>query len=212
MKRPITLAAGCLAVLTPDVASAALELRFGQPELQPGAPGMYEVDVYATPVGNDNDDEQLFAYDVGFLFVRSAPSSQPPAFSFAAPYAEKPADSFVFGDRPVDFRVASSPAPGPDRFLLSVEAQTTEDFPDVTGPVKIARVLVEASGAVPDTFYYLRFDPALTQFLSGDPTRVDSNIEVNTDDQVVFFPEPSAGVLTLGAAALVLRRRRRAVR
>ena len=212
MTRTAALTPALVVCLLPGVADAAVTVFFDPEVVIAGElSSTVGIDVYLEGVGAE-DDEQLIAYDIGFRLAATLPESQS-TFSFVEPYAEKPADNFVFGDRPVSFEVLTgAPVPaGPAFFLLSVEALGADDLPDISSPVKIARVLIETTGSNPAALYYLHVDPALTSFGSGDPDRVFTEIEADTSDRVaIFLPEPSAaGLLLAGAAVALCRRRRR---
>ena len=211
MLRPVpVLLCGAL-WLAPSFASAAIMLRGEDAGFLPGQRQLV-LNIFAEAVPGDTENEMLFAYDIGFVLARASGGSTDPV-RFAPPYAIKPsAEQFVFGDQPADFLIASSPAPTGTRFLLNVINNGTV-LPDITSdPKKVAQVVIEVPGDFLPGLYEVRYDPELTAFGSGDPTRLDPAITtVLTDGAlIVYVPEPAAPLL-LGAAGLLALRRRRIV-
>jgi hypothetical protein len=200
-----------LMFLAPAAARAALQLSFDGATRH--ANNTFTVEVVAYPT--DLEDEQLAVFDIGFILE---PLDRPAAqrvLSFAPPYATRPANGFVFGDDPAAFVVPSNPGPGPGWFLLNVEAGTGTALPGITGPVRLATLHI---GIGPDELrlgdrYRLRFDERFTVFSSGDPTRLDTNIQYTISTApdsglIALIPEPSVAGLMLAGAALALCRRR----
>ena len=213
MIRSALLGVAALTCLAPAVARAALQVRFEQLEVMPGSPGTYEVDVFAVPT--DNEDEQLAVYEIGFLLEPINPSPGQGALSFAPPYATRPAEGFVFGDDPATFVVRTTvpPGAGPGWFLINVEAAPGTALRDITGPVKLATVHVAFDPGAwrPGRGYHVRIDEETTGFGSGDPRRLDPTITYVAEDMVMVVPEPSAAAVLGLAGVAALGRRRRAV-
>ena len=207
MNRAAVFGIGCVLAALPSIASGAIRLRGEDKQVVPGVPQTVTLDIFAEGIG-DAENEQLFAYDIGFLLNRASGGTLGEV-SFAPPYATKP-DNFVFGDQPTDFLVAGSPAPTPTSFLLNVINNGTV-LPDITTtPVKVARVVVNIPAGVLPGVYNVTYSSDLTAFGSGDPTRENPAINTALTDMATIevVPEPaSLGLLAVGGL-LALRRRR----
>ena len=213
MNRAAVISFGMVLAVLPSLASAKIQLRGEAKSIT--APGTYTMAIFAEPT--DNENEQLAVYDLGFLLgsVGGAPVDN---VRFVPPYASRPAEGFVYGAGAATYNVPTtvSPPPGPRNFLLNVEAGTGTPLVDIVGPVKLAEVVFEVTAAAlttPGAQYRVTFDPNLVSISSGDPSRLDTNIEYTVSTApdaglITIVPEPaSLSLLALGGL-LALRRRR----
>src|SRR5687768_10195704 len=160
MNRAAVISFGMVLAVLPNLASAKVQLRGESKEnLVPGQ--QYTMAIFAEPT--DNENEQLAVYDLGFLLA-PVDGSAPGGARFVPPFAVRPAEGFVYGAGAATYNVPTtvSPPPGPNNFLLSVEAGTGTPLVDIVGPVKLAEVVFEVPlTAAPGSKYRVTFDPNL---------------------------------------------------
>ena len=214
MNRAAVISFGMVLAVMPSLASAKLQLRGESKEnLVPGQ--QYTMAIFAEPT--DNENEQLAVYDLGFLLTSlQGPAPTAGGVRFIQPYAVRPAEGFVYGAGAATYNVPTtvSPPPGPANFLLNVEAGTGTPLVDIVGPVKLAEVVFDVPlTATPGSRYRVAFDPNLVSISSGDPSRLDTNIEYTISTApdaglITVVPEPASLSLVALGGLLALRRRR----
>lgn len=211
MHRAIFFAVCAFAIVAPSVTRGSIRLHVFDTSGMLGLDSTMRVDVYAQ--GTDDEDEQLWAYDIAVTLRPSRPGPVN-GLRFVAPYVEKPASQYVFGGEPTTFSLSQSLPPTDSTLMFSVLNQgALVDVPR-DQLVRLGTLLLEIDPAATPSSYRLEFDRMNTLFASGE-IRVDPLIQTDLGNgatiSLLFLPEPSsAATLAVPAAAIFLRRRRAA--